>query len=468
MEARKIEELAQALKQLLENEEFRNVALPKPNFWDIIHYGESSYENRYNRMFAWLLDPTANHGLGARVVNGLIDHLCAHSEFSGSKEPRHLGVKKVRTETETAVPTVLLSAGDSARKGRIDITVNDSINRVYLALECKMRSSQHSDQLGRYRSWVQKKYGDYDTRYFIFLTEEPELPKDHPQEHLPAEMWHNVTFEDLQPIIEAALNNADVSCPDSARFIIEQFLDDQQHRSAASIVDLVFELFEDSVLGGTIDGLLTAIQALEIEDSSVYTYARLKHVALADTLEESQLMHESLATAFEALGGTSTEMDRILATCWSHRPPMVDMSKDEETIRIIKELAEYIAGQPVEPGSETEVYGHPKFFKTVKISKGQQNVTLRLHDGFDIYLAGNNKNIVPAVLHHWGKDSAKQQPAKSRCFLRLPQVRGKLVKGHDGKGAKLAEDLVDYLTERQNSGDVQCGCGRHLTGLLES
>ena len=72
MDTAQIDQLAHALDGLLENDDFRNVALPRPNFWDIIHYGEASYENRYNRMFALLLNPTANHGLGAKVGNGLL------------------------------------------------------------------------------------------------------------------------------------------------------------------------------------------------------------------------------------------------------------------------------------------------------------------------------------------------------------------------------------------------------------
>ncbi len=458
MDSTKIEQLASALTELLKNEDFHNAALPKPNFWDIIHYGESSYENRYNRMFAWLLDPTANHGLGASVINGLLDQIATGSV--------HLGTRKVRTETETAVPAAANEANGSHLKGRIDITVNDPINQVYVAFECKMKSSQHTEQLGRYRSWVQNKYQDYSARYFIFLTEEAETPLDEHPNSSPQETWVNVTFEDLQSVITLAVQEAGGACSDSAQFIIEQFLADQKRRTAVSVSEAVEDLFSENSSTAQAGVLLTAIEALEIEDARVRAYSQAKRVHSMAAPEDSRHVHEELASSFEALGGSSTDLDRVLSTCWEHRPPMVDMSKNEETIKIIKEVAEAIAGKPVEPKQEVAADGYPRFFKSVKISSGRQNITLNLHDGMTIYFAGSNKNVVPSVLHHWGKDSAGDHPG-SGCVLAGKDVRGKLASAHGGSGAKLADDFVAFLTQQQESGDLSCKCGRHMTGLVE-
>ncbi|MGO3255736.1 PD-(D/E)XK nuclease family protein [Glutamicibacter ardleyensis] len=459
MDTNKIDQFAATLDELLRDENFRAVALPTANFWDIIHYGESSYENRYNRMFSWLLDPTANHGLGARVVNGLIEHLGESSQ--------KIGTRKVRTETETAVPAVQQDDGKVGLKGRIDVTVNDTVNQIYVALECKMSSSQHTEQLGRYRTWVQDEYQEYNARLFVFLTEAEESPADDHPLGSENEIWVNVTFQALRPIIQDAVKAAGQTCSDDARIIIEQFLIDQERRSAESITSVVENLYfkDESLTFG--DVMLAAVEALELEDTDVRSYAKLKKIVLPAKFEDSVIIHEKLISAFEALGRTSTDLDRVLTLCWEHKPNIADHSKSAETVKIIRAFASSIAGQEIQLGQELPANGSAKFFESIYLSRAGQSAKLGLHNGELIYFAGNNLKAIPTVMHHWVKNAPRGYQLVG-CALNEVGLRRELSKSHDGDGAKLAENFVNYLTEKQLSGELQCSCGHHMTGLIEN
>lgn len=459
MDTAQIDQLAHALDGLLENDEFRNVALPRPNFWDIIHYGEASYENRYNRMFAWLLDPTANHGLGAKVVNGFLAMV--------DEKHRSVGSLKVRTETETTVPGIQGENGGLGRSGRIDITVNDTINQVYVAVECKMLSSQHSEQLERYRTWVQDKYKDYSSRYFVFLTEDEQEPVDEYAEDLENEIWVNVTFESLQHVIEAAVDATGVDCPEDARIVIRHFLADQKRRASAGISPLVEQLYFESDRPRFAEILLASISSLDIDYAELRRYASAKKISLPELPENENVIHEKLTASFEALGHSSTDLDRILSLCWDHKPRVADHGINEQTARIVHEFASTVAGQDIQLGQSLSANGLPRFFQKIELSRKGQSSRLTLHDGQVIYFAGNNAGQVPSVLCHDGKIADHRYLDKG-CTFNKQAEKAKLQAAHEGSGIKLAHNFVEYLARIQDSGDLVCGCKRHRTGLVTS
>ncbi|MCW4464165.1 PD-(D/E)XK nuclease family protein [Glutamicibacter sp. MNS18] len=457
MSSDRIDNLSSALMQLMNNDDFRSAALPKPNFWSIIHYGEASYENRYNRVFRWLLDPTGNHGLGPRVVNGLLNEL--------DPQGPHVGSIRTQTHTETAVPRSDVQGSKYALKGRIDITLNDLTNKVYVAFECKMKSSQHTEQLGRYRTWVQQEYRHYNARYFVFLTEQQEVPDDDYGSVFPDESWVNVTFAELARIIENAVKDAGTSCGREARAIIEQFLTDQQRRTASKIDDYVHALYHQDGKPLFGDLLLHAIRSLERDASAVESYAKLKKIQLSPSavIEPSQV-HTALTAAFERLGGTSSALDSILQLCWDLRPGLQDHTKNSKTVEIIRQFAASIAGTEVEPGTESLAAGLPEFFHSVKLTQAGQAVHLTLHNQDGIYFAGNKSGVVPSVLHHYA--AGDREFKANGCILNRAKVKEGFATTHDSSGVVLAAAFVNYLRGQSANDGQLCGCGRHFTGLV--
>lgn len=448
MNTSKTDELATRLLELLQINSFRAAALPEANFWSIIHYGESSYENRYNRVFRWLLDPTGNHGLGAGVVNGLLSLINA----------THLdvGTSRVQTAVETFVPQPEENSKEDARQGRIDITLNDVEAKLYLAVECKMSSSQHSEQLSRYRTWVQQTYSDYAERYFIFLTEQAEDPDDTPDEALPHEQWVNITFDTFASITTQVLDEAGDACGSDARSIIKQFLADQRRRSASGLDNLIHPLFSNEPKGLNFGGLLiAAIQQTAPEDAGFSQYALAKKIELLPSENETLArVRAGLVQDFEQAGFSSSDLEGVLQLCWDHRPPTHDHSKNPESARIIRQFAETISGSPLEAGVDTESTAFPDLFRSVKLSKAGQSVNLTMNSGDVIYFAGNNREVVPAVAHHHRR-SDQPDIGGNRCSLNTTATKQFLAQNHGGSGEDLAMAFVELL--RSQSGD--CGCG---------
>lgn len=448
MNTSKIDELATRLLELLQNDQFRAAALPEANFWSIIHYGEASYENRYNRVFRWLLDPTGNHGLGAGVVNGLL----------GLVNASHLdvGTSRVQTAVETFVPRSEENTTEDARQGRIDITLNDVEAKLYLAVECKMSSSQHSEQLSRYRTWVQQTYSDYAERYFIFLTEQAEDPDDSPDEALPQEQWVNITFDTFASITTQVLDEAGDACSSDARSIIKQFLADQRRRSASGLDDLIHPLFSDEPGSLNFGGLLiAAIQQTAPEDAGFSQYALAKKIELPSSEKETPTqVRDGLLLAFEQAGFSSSDLEGVLQLCWDHRPPIHDHSKSPESARIIRQFAETISGSTLEAGVDTNAAGFPEHFRSVKLSKASQSVNLTMNSGDIIYFAGNNREVVPAVLHHHARPNQPELGGNG-CSLNTTSTKRLLAQSHGGSGVNLAKAFVETL---RSQGAV-CGCG---------
>jgi hypothetical protein len=122
--------------------------------------GVSEKEIRHSRVLAWLLNPRASHGQGARYLEAFLTWIC---EQDGSDiRDYDLDFHAFRVETE---------------EERIDILLVNDRDHFVCAIENKVRIDQGSDQLSRYRANVEKAYTEYD-RKFVFLTLKNEQPLD--------------------------------------------------------------------------------------------------------------------------------------------------------------------------------------------------------------------------------------------------------------------------------------------------
>ena len=117
-------------------------------------------EERHSDFLAFLLDPGETHGLGAEF---LVQFLVT-------------AVKAISSESRP------LSLGDIVQKHcsgclvlrerhNIDVLCIDDTHRFLLAIENKVDSGEHSDQLIRYRQVLEKRYGDF-RRVLVYLTPE--------------------------------------------------------------------------------------------------------------------------------------------------------------------------------------------------------------------------------------------------------------------------------------------------------
>ncbi len=109
-------------------------------------------ELRHSDFIGFLFDPSETHGLDETLFR----IFCESFNINISQTP----IVTVSREWE-----------------HIDIMVRDRANKVILVIENKIDTSEHSDQLQRYRRIVDAAYPDY-ARHYFFLTKTGEEPSD--------------------------------------------------------------------------------------------------------------------------------------------------------------------------------------------------------------------------------------------------------------------------------------------------
>mgnify|MGYP001362130547 CR=1 FL=1 len=160
--------------------------------------GAVRQELRHSDFLAFLLDPTGNHRLGDAFLKRLLKHVLA-------------GV------SDTPVNAVEIDAADldSAVVQRewqnIDILISDPVNRLVCAIENKIGSAEHSDQLHRYRETVYRHF-PATRAIFIFLTPEGDLPK--------GDAYLALSYEDLAEIVDAVRRSHDSTLGDAVRVLL--------------------------------------------------------------------------------------------------------------------------------------------------------------------------------------------------------------------------------------------------------
>lgn len=177
-----------ALKELLLDEVCLEQLLPwtgKVNIFDVLKI--SKVEIRHSNMLSWLLDANENHGLGDKFIKALFRMI-------------------VNNNSKHNVFDMLLLDYYSFVIFRewknIDILLISKKEKVLVAIENKVGSHEHNNQLDRYRTILDKEYGDYK-KIFLFLTPDGEEPSD-------SENWEVITYQELVDELEMIIQNVEL------------------------------------------------------------------------------------------------------------------------------------------------------------------------------------------------------------------------------------------------------------------
>lgn len=127
----------------------------KFNLFDILKITRT--EIRHSNMLSWLLNPNENHGLGDSVIRGFIHYVV--TSFS---------------EDADVFDTLLMDCHDfmiQREWHNIDVLAVSADEKFVLAIENKIDSGEHDNQLDRYRKIVEEMYPGYRKMY-IYLSPE--------------------------------------------------------------------------------------------------------------------------------------------------------------------------------------------------------------------------------------------------------------------------------------------------------
>ena len=186
-EGNEIEILEQFVLNNPELEKLDNL-LSQFNVFDTLNIVNA--EIRHSNVLSWLLNPTSNHGIGDFFIKQFLKYLV-------SKNNEYLGNKISLFDFE-----VFNYSNLEIRRewNNIDILVIISENEKNLAItiENKIKTSEHSNQLHRYRKIIEKEFPDY-IRIYVYLTPDDLIPSD--------ENWINFNYNTIAGLIDDLLKN---------------------------------------------------------------------------------------------------------------------------------------------------------------------------------------------------------------------------------------------------------------------
>lgn len=159
--------LAALEKFVVENDELLELEerIGRFNIFDAL--GVARAEIRHSNFLAWLLDPAESHGQGDLFLKALLMDML-------KRAPRDL-----RPMSPAELDGVSLTDVDIRREWRsIDLLIESHAPRLVVAIENKVDSDEHADQLQRYESTVRAVAQGGPPPLFVFLTPRGEPASD--------------------------------------------------------------------------------------------------------------------------------------------------------------------------------------------------------------------------------------------------------------------------------------------------
>ena len=163
------------------------------------------WEEFHSGVLAWLLDPRQSHGLG--------DCFLKHFLLRAGVRPAGRWVDWSATEVTRERETVV-----DEQQGYLDILIVNEAEQVLCAIENKVFSSEHSEQLTRYRKALEFSYSTF-TRHHVFLT-----PRGtHPFREEERGYWTPLTYSIVFDIVQQIVENNDYSTNEGVRVFLRQY-----------------------------------------------------------------------------------------------------------------------------------------------------------------------------------------------------------------------------------------------------
>lgn len=169
------------------------------NLFDILKISRT--EIRHSNMLGWLLNPNENHGLGDALLKSILQDV--------------VRADSSRYDVFETLLMDLYSFSVYREWKNIDLLLISNTERCAIAIENKIGSHEHDNQLARYRKTLENDYPQY-RKIYLYLTPDGEEPSD-------AENWSTLTYESILESLSELRNSIEMT-PDVA-LVIDNYLD---------------------------------------------------------------------------------------------------------------------------------------------------------------------------------------------------------------------------------------------------
>ena len=179
-------------------------AQSEPNLLAII--GVQWSESVHSNFLAWLLNPTANHGIGDYflkqflLLTGEPSEVCAVADWYNSE---------VQSEWFCVVDEV---------SGYLDLLILNRSAQFLCAIENKILAPEGGDQLTRYRKGLEAAYPNF-TRRHIFLSPRG-IPPQRPEEQ---KYWMPMDYTAILQLVDRTADDNAATISDDVRVLLRQY-----------------------------------------------------------------------------------------------------------------------------------------------------------------------------------------------------------------------------------------------------
>ena len=183
-------DIAELEKFILDNPELEKLEslLDQFNIFDVLNIVNA--EIRHSSVIAWLLNPNDTHGLGNHFLKLFLKYFINHNKSSLDGTISLFTVEFLRLTT--------VEVWKEWNHIDILILIEEEDNKFVIAIENKIKTTEHSKQLERYREIVEKKFLNYN-KLFIYLSPDGLIPSD--------ESWFAFNYNIIAEIIDNLLEN---------------------------------------------------------------------------------------------------------------------------------------------------------------------------------------------------------------------------------------------------------------------
>ena len=164
-------------------------------------------EEFHSGVLAWLLDPKGSHGVGDNFLKRFLVRVGAQTadrraDWSGAN---------VHPEWYSEV---------DGKPGYLDILVLNEGEQALCAIENKISSSEHSEQLTRYRKALEHRYPDPDFfKHYVFLTPDGTEPyREEERKH-----WATATYATVLDVLQQVIKDRENPVKEDVHAFLRQY-----------------------------------------------------------------------------------------------------------------------------------------------------------------------------------------------------------------------------------------------------
>jgi hypothetical protein len=174
--------------------------ISKFNLFDVLKISRA--EIRHSNMLGWLFDANESHGFNDLFIRGIMQRLVQTSLNS------KIDVFK----------TLLMDfhSFETMREWKnIDLLILSKDEKFILCIENKVGSTEHDNQLKRYKQFIDEEYAGY-TKMFVYLTPNGVEASDQNN-------WQTLSYVDIAEVLESCVDKVEL-IPD-VKLLVENYID---------------------------------------------------------------------------------------------------------------------------------------------------------------------------------------------------------------------------------------------------